>query len=84
MDSLCGSRSRRLSLETAKFLRVPFRIVGHQTIYRYVLFGGSLCLTYRSPTTGDWRWVTTTEAILQYAERAYGLELYEPHEEESR
>lgn len=81
MDSFSG---RKISLETAKFLRVPFRIVGHQTIYRYVLFGGSLCLTRRSPTTGDWRWATTTEAHLQFAERACGLELCEPHEEESR
>mgnify|MGYP001337767378 CR=1 FL=1 len=86
MGSNCASRSRRLSLETAKFLGVPFVICSPYStaVWRYVHREDGTVLQISPMSEVYWEDTFIDDEKMKRAEKKYGLELYEPHEEESR
>lgn len=67
---------RPIGLEVAKFLCVPFRVSGHNEIYRYVR-GESCLYLERRRLDGVWLRSSLSDYHLGYAEDQYGLELWE-------
>jgi len=83
MDSFSG---RKISLETAKFLGVPFVICSPYStaVWRYVHREDGTVLQIGTTSEAYWEDIFIDDEKMKHAEEKYGLKLYEPHKEESR
>ena len=79
MDSSCG---RRISLETAKFLGVPFVVCapGSTAVWRYVHREDETALQISTRSGAYWMDTFIDDETMKHVEEKYGLELCEPLE----
>ena len=77
---------RKISLETAKFLGVPFVICSPDStaVWRYVHREDETVLQISTRSGVYWMDTFIDDETMKHVEEKYGLELCEPHEEESR